>query len=57
MNKFILKEKPMFGNGRYMTVAVVRDYRVTNGKGRIDILGTMGVLGEVEKLLEMMDVQ
>ncbi|UIJ69516.1 hypothetical protein LW858_03095 [Bacillus cereus] len=47
----------MIENGQYMTVAVVRDYRVANGKGRIDILGTMGVLGEVEKLLEMMDVQ
>ncbi len=57
MNKFILKEKPMFGNGRYMTGAVVRDYRVANGKEGIDILGTMGVLEEVEKLVEMMDVQ
>lgn len=25
-------EKPRFGNGRYMTVAVVRDYRVGMGK-------------------------
>lgn len=50
-------EKPRFGNGRYMTVAVVRDYRVGDGKGIIDIPGTMGVLGEVEKLLKMMDVQ
>ena len=39
-------EKPRFGNGRYMTVAVVRDYRVEDGQGRIDILGTMEVLGK-----------
>lgn len=50
-------EKPRFGNGRYMTVAVVRDYRVGDGKGRIDIPGTMGVLGEVEELLKMVDVR
>lgn len=49
-------EKPRFGNGRYMTVAVVRDYRVGDGKGRIDIPGTIGVLGEVEKFLKMIDV-
>ena len=39
-----------------MTVAVVRDYRVEDGQGRIDIPGTMGVLGEVEKFLKMRDV-
>ncbi|MGH1274928.1 PD-(D/E)XK nuclease family protein [Bacillus cereus] len=49
-------EKPRFGNGRYMTVAVVRDYRVGDGKGRIDVSRTMGVLGEVERLLKIMDV-
>lgn len=49
-------EKSRFGNGRYMTVAVVRDYRMADVKGRIDISGTMGILGEVRKLLKMMDV-
>lgn len=49
-------EKPRFGNGQYMTVAVVRDYRVGDGKGRIDIPRTMGILDEVEKLLKMLDV-
>lgn len=44
-------EKPRFGNGRYMTVAVVGDYRVGDEKGRIDIPGTMVVLGEVERFL------
>lgn len=40
-----------------MTVAVVKDCRVEDRKRRINIPGTMGVLGEVEKLLKMMAIQ
>lgn len=39
-----------------MTAAVVRDYRVKGEEGAIDIPGTMGFLGEAEKLLEIIDV-
>lgn len=49
-------EKSRFGNRRYMTVAVVRDYRVKDSKGRINVIGTMEVLGELEKLLKVVDI-
>lgn len=46
-------EKPRFGNGKYMTVAVLKDYRVKGEEGRIDMCKTMGVLCEVEGLLKL----
>ncbi|MBL1705908.1 hypothetical protein ELE02_42735, partial [Klebsiella pneumoniae] len=50
-------EKPRFGHGRYMTVAVVRDYRVGDGEGRIDVSKTMKILKEVDEFLNESGVQ
>lgn len=45
-------EKPRFGDGRYMTDAVTRDYRVEGEKGRINVLRTMKGLKIAEKFLK-----
>lgn len=46
-------EKPRFGNGEYMTVAVLKDYRVKDAEERIDLCRTVDVLHEAEALLKL----
>lgn len=51
-NTMIPLEKPRFGNGESMTVAVLEDYRVKDQEGRIDLSKTVEVLRTAEILLQ-----
>lgn len=51
-NTIIPLEKPRFGNGESMTVAVLDNYRVKDQEGRIDLSKTVEVLRTAESLLQ-----
>ncbi|MFX3625135.1 MAG: hypothetical protein ACE3JP_14210 [Ectobacillus sp.] len=44
-------EKPRFGSGMYMTVAVLKNYRMEDEEGKLDVEKTIGVLRKAEELL------
>ena len=46
------KRPERFGNGRFMTVAVLADYRVVDEKGIIDMEKTVEILKNAENLLD-----
>lgn len=52
-NSIIKVIKPVLRSGQWMTVAVMEDdYRQTDTEGKLDLDKTVGVLREVEKILE-----
>ena len=46
------KKPDWFGNGRFMTIAVLAEYRVTDINGIIDIEKTVQILKNAENLLD-----
>ncbi|MFC6603898.1 hypothetical protein ACFQDF_24135 [Ectobacillus funiculus] len=50
--KLPFKKPKRFGNGTYMTVAVLNNYIVTDENGIIDIEGTIQTLRKAEDLLD-----
>ena len=46
------KKPDRFGNGRFMTIAVLAEYRVTDINGIIDIEKTVEILKNAENLLD-----
>lgn len=51
-----VKKPSRFGNGRYMTVAVLENYIITNKDGILDLTSTIDVLKRAEKLLDALTV-
>lgn len=45
-------ERPRFGNGKNMTVGVMKNYRISNEKGLIDISKTVSVLLAAQAVLD-----
>ncbi|WP_339388436.1 PD-(D/E)XK nuclease family protein [Vibrio caribbeanicus] len=51
--KLTLSKPPRFGNGSFMTVCIAsKDYRITDEHGLIDLVQTINMLKDAEKIIE-----